>query len=158
MKTHTHNAQIERKHLTVNKVTGHNNTITRVEYSYRDNTVIEASVTDNTVDSARLYDADDNLRVILDRDADKQALTDALNAHINPAQEESTMKNTVHIEVNIDNAAFHDSEGNPAPASEVARILRTLATDIDSGDIDPSVEPRALLDINGHRVGAIFIN
>ena len=64
----------------------------------------------------------------------------------------------IHIEIGTNNAAFHDDEGDHAPASELARILRKLADDIDSGEVDPIEEPRALIDINGKRVGAIFEN
>ena len=57
---------------------------------------------------------------------------------------------TIHIEINTDNVAFDD------PASEVARILRALASDVDRGSFDHGFGPSALLDINGNRVGTIY--
>jgi hypothetical protein len=47
------------------------------------------------------------------------------------------------IEINTDNAAFEDNEGE-----EVARILRRLANEIESGLTDVN-----LRDINGNLVG-----
>ena len=57
----------------------------------------------------------------------------------------------ITITINTDNAAF---EGNPAP--EVARILHTLAQDIDAQD--DAVLRRRLRDLNGNTVGAYTVD
>lgn len=56
------------------------------------------------------------------------------------------MKTT--ITVHMDNAAFAD-----VPASELARILRNLATEIEDGCTE-----KPLRDFNGNRVGEFKIS
>lgn len=71
----------------------------------------------------------------------------------------------VRIEVDCGNAAFHDQSGsgddgegaNDAAAcgAEVARILRNLATRVESGITGP--DERTVFDANGNRVGRLVI-
>lgn len=57
----------------------------------------------------------------------------------------------IRIELRTDNAAFYDSDGNPDPGAELARILRRLASRWES-NFEPF--PGVLHDINGNDVGA----
>lgn len=57
------------------------------------------------------------------------------------------MSETITIVVNTANAAFED-----APASEVARILRTIADRMESHGIPPC--PR---DANGNKCGSVSV-
>ena len=52
------------------------------------------------------------------------------------------------ITINMDNAAFDET-----PASELGRILRRLAADIEAGELVPII----LRDINGNRVGSFTL-
>ncbi|KKN77675.1 hypothetical protein LCGC14_0358010 [marine sediment metagenome] len=51
------------------------------------------------------------------------------------------------IEIQCDNAAFHD----PEPNLEIGRILAKLASDMEGGSFDGY---KVLMDANGNRVGA----
>lgn len=62
----------------------------------------------------------------------------------------------IHIEIDADGAAFHDVEYGHEP--EITRILRTLADDIGSGEVVPNGNPSTLLDVNGNRVGVIYVS
>ena len=53
---------------------------------------------------------------------------------------------TITVTIDLDNAAFDDE-----PATEVGRILRQLATNVEEGDIPPF----DLADLNGNKVGEI---
>lgn len=55
----------------------------------------------------------------------------------------------IKITINCDNAAFED-----APATEIGRILRNLASDIEDGD---HLEGCRLADSNGNTVGTFDI-
>lgn len=59
------------------------------------------------------------------------------------------MKNRFTLTIETDNAAFDD-----APASEIARILRQLANDMEQDGAPPS---RFLFDANGNRVGVVDV-
>ena len=52
---------------------------------------------------------------------------------------------TITVTIDLDNAAFDDE-----PATEVGRILRQLATNVEEGDIPPF----NLVDLNGNTVGS----
>lgn len=54
------------------------------------------------------------------------------------------------LKIKTANAAFHDHDGKPQAAPEVARILRELATALENDS--PMIE-YALRDVNGNRVG-----
>lgn len=56
---------------------------------------------------------------------------------------------TARIEIKMDNAAFDD-----APASELSRILRGVADDLENGVMPEQIR---LADINGNRVGSFKI-
>lgn len=59
------------------------------------------------------------------------------------------------LKIDTDNAAFHDeATGNPAPAPEVARILRLIADSLTLSDIPLTEDERQpVRDINGGTVG-----
>lgn len=64
----------------------------------------------------------------------------------------------IQITINTDNAAFHDDEGELAPALEVARILKDLASELEikaGWGIEWHVE-QPILDVNGNRVGEVY--
>lgn len=52
---------------------------------------------------------------------------------------------TAKIEIRMDNAAFEDR-----PATELGRILRDLADNVEAGDFPNQI---SLRDLNGNRVG-----
>jgi len=56
------------------------------------------------------------------------------------------------IEINMDNAAFHDDEDQPKHGYEVARILRAFSDRIEFFHDMIEVD-RPLYDSNGNRVG-----
>jgi hypothetical protein len=56
------------------------------------------------------------------------------------------------IKVNMDNAAFTDEEG-----TELARILRKLADNIDGGGLD-ELSNKLLKDINGNTCGTFKVS
>lgn len=63
----------------------------------------------------------------------------------------------IQITINTDNAAFHDDEGELAPALEVARILKDLASELEvkaGWGVEWHVE-QPLMDANGNRVGEV---
>ena len=57
------------------------------------------------------------------------------------------------ITIDTGNAAFHDDDGNDAPGSEVARILRKLAGRIESDHLCDL----PIYDANGNRCGALVV-
>lgn len=64
---------------------------------------------------------------------------------------------TVTITIRCDNAAFRDDDdigdNEAARAAEVARILRTLASELADGVYEQSV-----FDLNGNKVGAVSVS
>ncbi len=59
----------------------------------------------------------------------------------------------ITITINTDNAAFEDY----GLESEVARILKRYASELEDGLINVSVGPRNLHDINGNAAGKVTI-
>lgn len=59
------------------------------------------------------------------------------------------------LKIETDNAAFTDEDsGQPAPAPEIARILRLIADSLTLSDIPlGGDETHIVRDINGNRVG-----
>jgi hypothetical protein len=64
----------------------------------------------------------------------------------NPPKESKMDKFT--IEIDLSNAAFDD-----APMSELARILRKIADDLESGRVELTYDRRPIRDANGNTVG-----
>jgi hypothetical protein len=60
---------------------------------------------------------------------------------------------TYHLEIDLDNAAFGNEDGDAWEGAEVARILRELADRIEGDEI---VSGRVLLDVNGNCAGESF--
>lgn len=63
----------------------------------------------------------------------------------------------IQITINTDNAAFYDDEGFLAPALEVARILKDLASELEikAGWGIEWFDEQPILDVNGNRVGEV---
>ena len=54
--------------------------------------------------------------------------------------------------LNLDNAAFHDDDGDFDPNPELSRILREAAKTVEIG-----ITARSLFDVNGNKVGKFVI-
>jgi len=76
------------------------------------------------------------------------------------------------LSINTEHAAFHDAKsGEHAPASELARILRRIASALEQdprGPWQPHIDPRLraregglhqnILDVNGNVVGTYYLH